>query len=104
MYAIIRDRGRQYKVTPGESILIDSQEGLKEADQVEFNEVMAVGGDDKGRIGTPLVEGAKVIGDVEGQRRGEKLSVFKFKRRKDYRRKKGSRQSFIQVKIKEIIV
>ncbi|MFQ5956983.1 MAG: 50S ribosomal protein L21 [Candidatus Brocadiales bacterium] len=104
MYAIIKDRGKQYKAAPGESILIDLMEGLKEADRIEFNEVMVVGGDDKGEIGTPLVEGAKVVGEVEGQRQGDKIDVFKFKRRKGYRRKKGHRQCFTQVKIKEIVV
>ncbi|MFQ5861592.1 MAG: 50S ribosomal protein L21 [Candidatus Brocadiales bacterium] len=104
MYAIIKDRGKQYKVTPGESILIDSLEGLKEADRIEFDEVVAVGGDDKGKIGTPLVKGAKVVGEVEGQRQGDKITVFKFKRRKGYRRKRGHRQRFTLVKIKGIVV
>ncbi|HCN20102.1 MAG TPA: 50S ribosomal protein L21, partial [Planctomycetia bacterium] len=58
MYAIIKDRGRQYKVTEGDSILIDLTDGLKEADKIEFNEVMAVGDDQNGKVGTPLVEGA----------------------------------------------
>ncbi len=104
MYAIIKDRGRQYKVTPGETILIDSVEGLKEDGKIEFNEVVAVGGDDKGKIGTPLVKGAKVVGEVQGPKKGDKIDVFKFKRRKDYRRKAGHRQRFTQVKIKKIIV
>lgn len=104
MYAIIRDRGKQYKVTPGDSILIDLIDGLKEADPIEFSEVVAVGGDDKCRIGTPLVEGAKVVGEVEAHRLGGKITVFKFKRRKGYRRKMGHRQRYTQVKIKEIIV
>ncbi|MEE9584882.1 MAG: 50S ribosomal protein L21 [Candidatus Brocadiales bacterium] len=104
MYAIIKDRGKQYKVAPGDSILIDLMEGRKEADRIEFNEVMAVGGNDKGKIGTPLVQGAKVVGEIEGPRQGDKINVFKFKRRKDYRRKSGHRERFTQVKIKEIIV
>lgn len=104
MYAIIKDRGKQYKVTPGESILIDSIEGRKEADQIEFNEVVAVGGTDEVNIGTPLVKGAKVVGEIEGHKKADKIYVFKFKRRKDYRRKAGHRQLLTQVKIKEIIV
>lgn len=104
MYAIIKDRGRQYKVTEGDSILIDLIDGLKEADKIEFNEVMAVGDDQNGKVGTPLVEGAKVVGVVEGFRLGDKVFVFKFRRRENYRRKKGHRQRFTQVRIKEIVV
>lgn len=104
MYAIIRDRGRQYKVAEGDSVLIDVVGGLKEADSIEFNEVMAVGDDKGARVGTPLVEGAKVLGVIEGPRQGDKVDFFKFKRRKNYRRKGGHRQRFTQVKIKEIVV
>lgn len=104
MYAIIKDRGKQYKVTAGESILIDAIGGLKEADRIEFNEVIAVGDDKKGKVGTPFVDGAKVVGEIEGPRPGDKIDVFKFKRRKDYRRKGGHRQRFTQVKIREIVV
>lgn len=104
MYAVIKDRGRQYKVAPGESILIDLMDSLKETDKIEFNEVIAIGGEGQGKIGTPLVKGAKVVGEVEGQKQGDKISVFKFKRRKGYRRKMGHRQCFTQVKIKEIVV
>lgn len=104
MYAIVKDRGKQYKVSPGESILIDVREDLKAADPIEFNEVLAVGGEDKCQIGSPLLQGAKVLGQIEGQKIGEKIKIYKFKRRKNYRRQSGHRQHFTQVKIKEIVV
>lgn len=104
MYAIIRDRGKQYKVSPGESLLIDFVEGLKEKDPVEFPEVMVVGDEASTKIGNPLIAGAKVLAEAQGQKLGEKAKIVKFRRRENYRRKKGHRQVFTQVKIKEICV
>lgn len=104
MYAIIKDRGKQYKVSPGECLLIDPMEGLKEKDPIEFSEVIAVGDESNTRIGNPLVAGAKVLAEVECQTLGEKVQIIKFRRRENYRRKRGHRQSFTQVKIKEICV
>jgi large subunit ribosomal protein L21 len=104
VYAIIRDRGRQYKVSPGECLLIDFMEGLKEKDPVEFSEVMVVGDESNTKVGNPLVAGAKVLAEVQGQKLGEKAKIVKFRRRENYRRKKGHRQVFTQVKIKEICV
>ena len=104
MYAIIRDRGKQYKVSPGECLLIDLIEGLKEKDSVEFSEVMVVGDDSNTKVGSPLITGAKVLAEVQGQTLGEKVKIVKFRRRENYRRHKGHRQVFTQVKIKEICV
>jgi large subunit ribosomal protein L21 len=104
VYAIIKDRGKQYKVSPGECLLIDPVEGLKEKDPVEFSEVMVVGDESSTRIGTPLIAGAKVLAEVQGQALGEKVRIIKFRRRENYRRRKGHRQAFTQVKIKEICV
>ncbi|MEE9487597.1 MAG: 50S ribosomal protein L21 [Candidatus Brocadiales bacterium] len=104
MYAIIKDRGKQYKVEPGQSILIDFVADRNDADQIEFSDVVALGDGDKGKIGTPFVSGVKVVGEIEGHKKGNKIDVYKFKRRKDYRRKQGHRQRYTQVKIKEIVV
>lgn len=104
MYAIIKDRGKQYKVEPGQSILIDFVADRKDADKIEFSDIVAVGDGDKGKVGTPFVNGVKVVGEIEGQKKGDKITVYKFKRRKDYRRKQGHRQRYTQVKIKEIVV
>ncbi len=84
--------------------MIDRMEGAKEKDPVEFPEVMVVGDESNTRIGNPLISGAKVIAEVQGQALGEKAKIVKFRRRENYRRKKGHRQVFTRVKIKEICV
>lgn len=104
MYAIIRDRGKQYRVSPGECLLIDFVGGLKEKDPIEFPEVMVVGDESNTKVGNPLLTGAKVLAEVQGQKLGEKVKIVKFRRRENYRRHKGHRQVFTQVKIKEICV
>jgi large subunit ribosomal protein L21 len=70
-----------------------------EGDAVEFDQVLLVGEGDKVTIGTPLVEGSKVTGTVEAQGKGRKVEIVKFKRRQNYRRTKGHRQQFTQVRI-----
>jgi large subunit ribosomal protein L21 len=101
-YAIIRTGGKQYRVSPGDVIRIPSLADKKEGDQVEFGDVLATG-DDKGvRIGAPMVSGARVTATIVKHGRGPKIIVFKFKRRKQYKRKQGHRQGFTAVKIDAI--
>jgi large subunit ribosomal protein L21 len=103
VYAIIRTGGHQYRVAPGDTIdveKLDAQVG----DTVELGEVLMFSGDDDVRVGAPLVEGAKVIATVVGQRKGEKLIVFKFKPKKRYRRKTGHRQQLTRLSIQEISI
>ncbi len=95
--AVIRTGGKQYRVTEGDTISVEKLEG-DAGSKIEFGEVLAIGGDAP-KIGKPLVSGAKVSGEIVSQRRGEKIIVFKFKRRKRYRRKNGHRQYLTQVKI-----
>jgi large subunit ribosomal protein L21 len=98
--AIIRTGGQQFRVTEGDRLRIASLVG--EAGQaVVFDEVLAIGGD-KPAIGTPLIPGAKVTAEIVQHGRGEKLIVFKFRRRKRYKRKMGHRQNFTEVKITSI--
>jgi large subunit ribosomal protein L21 len=97
-YAIIRTGGKQFRVAPGEVVRVPSLADKNEGDQVEFD-VLVAGGDDGVRIGTPTVEGARVTGTVVKQGRGPKIIVFKFKRRKQFKRKKGHRQGYTAVKI-----
>ncbi len=104
MYAIIRDRGKQYKVSPDQSLLVDLIDGINEKDTVEFSEVMVVGDESNTTIGKPLIPGAKVLAEVQGQVKGEKVRIVKFRRRENYRRQKGHREAFTRVKIKEICV
>jgi len=103
MYAIIATGGKQYKVTAGEVLQVEKLESAV-GDAVEFDQVLMVVNGEDIKIGTPLVKGAKVIGEVSDQDRGEKITIIKFRRRKHYMRKQGHRQYFTAVKIKAIEV
>lgn len=98
MYAVIRTGGKQYKVAEDEIIYVEKLAGDK-GENVVFNDVLMVGGTDAPKIGTPLVEGASVAGEVIEQTRGDKIIVFKKNRRQGYRRKKGHRQLLTCVRI-----
>jgi large subunit ribosomal protein L21 len=100
-YAIIRTGGKQYRVAPGEVVRIERLAGDVGA-PVEFTEVLLTGGDGAVRIGTPLVEGVKVSGQIVGQERDRKIRIFKKKRRKNYRRRRGHRQSITAVRVTAI--
>jgi large subunit ribosomal protein L21 len=102
MFAVIRAGGRQYKVEPGALVKVDKFDA-NVGDQVTWQEVLLLGEDDEVVVGSPLVKDAKVIGVVEAQGKGRKIIVFKHKKRKGYKRKKGHRQYFTAVRIKEII-
>lgn len=98
-YAIIRTGGKQFRVTPGEVVRVPTLADKHEGDSIEFTEVLVTGNDQGMRVGAPLVDGARVAGTVIKQGRGPKVIVFKFKRRKQYKRKQGHRQNFTAVKI-----
>ncbi|MFN7949513.1 MAG: 50S ribosomal protein L21 [Blastocatellia bacterium] len=100
-YAIIRTGGKQFRVSAGDVVHIPSLADKNAGDTVEFD-VLAAGDDNSTRIGSPLVEGAKVTGTVVKSGRAPKIIVFKFKRRKQFKRKKGHRQGFTTVKIDSI--
>lgn len=99
-YAVIRTGGKQYRVEPGTLLRVERLEGEAGA-AVEFNEVLLTGGDAI-RVGTPLVDGAIVRGQIVAQGRGKKVLIFKKKRRKNYRRRRGHRQSITTVRVTEI--
>jgi large subunit ribosomal protein L21 len=101
MYAVIRSGGKQARVAPGDSIRLEKLAGTV-GEPVELPEVLLVGNEGEPRIGTPLVEGAKVIGTIMAQGRGPKIVVFKMKRRKGYRRKRGHRQAYTEVRVEKI--
>jgi len=101
MYAVVRTGGKQLRVAPGDAVRADKLEGTV-GDRVELSEVLLVGGEGDARIGTPLVSGAKVVGTITAQDRGEKITIFKMKRRKGYRRKTGHRQYYTEVRVDEI--
>jgi len=100
MYAIIAVGGRQYRVSRGDVIYIDKVN--QEADsKVEFD-VLMIGGEGDVKVGSPVVEGAKVEGKVLGQVKGEKIIVYKYKSKKNYARKAGHRQPYTKVEITAI--
>lgn len=101
MYAIIQTGGHQYRVAPGDTIEVEKLDA-EPGSEVELGEVLLVSGDDGVQIGTPLIGGARVLARVVSQGRGPKLTVFKFKPKKRYRRKTGHRQSITRLAIKEI--
>ena len=101
MYAIIRDRGTQYRIEKGQVLqiaLIDAEPGS----QLELGEVLMIGGDQV-QVGTPLVAGAKVLAKVLGETKGDKIIVFKYKNKKRYRRRTGHRQQYTSIAISEIV-
>ncbi len=101
-YAIIRTGGKQFKVSPGDVVRVPSLEGKNDGDTVEFTDVLVIGDGDGVRIGTPSLDGVRVTGTVINNGRGAKIIVFKFKRRKQYKRKQGHRQGYTAVKIDEV--
>ena len=101
-YAIIRTGGKQFRVQSGDVVRIPSLADKKEGDSVEFTDVLATGGDNGFSVGTALAAGTKVTGTVVTQGRGPKIIVFKFKRRKQFKRIKGHRQGYTSVKIDAI--
>lgn len=100
MYAVIRTGGKQYLVSPGDKVKIETL--AHENGAVEFSDVMAVSGE-AGKFEQEL-SGAKVLASVVGEGRREKILVFKLKRKKQYKKMQGHRQNFVEVKINEILV
>ena len=103
MYAVIQTGGKQYRVEPGKTVVVEKLDG-EQGTAVVFDQVLLVSSGDGGSvsIGKPTVAGAKVTGSIVEQGRGEKLVVFKLRRRKNYVRKNGHRQDYTAVKIAEI--
>ncbi|MCG8457986.1 MAG: 50S ribosomal protein L21 [Holophagales bacterium] len=103
MYAVIETGGKQYRVEPGDIIDVERLAGVNpEAADVVFDRVLLVADDEGVQVGKPLVEGAKVNGQLLAEVRGRKVIVFKLKRRKQYRRKNGHRQNLHRVRIQGI--
>lgn len=100
MYAIIKTGGKQVKVEEGQTIFVEKLDAA-EGDKVTFDEVVFVGGENT-KVGTPLVDGATVEATVEKQGRGKKITIFKYRRRKDSHTKQGHRQPYTKVTINAI--
>jgi len=99
--AVIKTGGKQYIVTPGQKLKIEKIE-KKEGEKITFNEVLLVEKNKKVEIGTPYLEGVKVLAKVVGQVKGEKLVIFKYKAKTRHKVKKGHRQKYTEVEITKI--
>lgn len=102
MYAVIRTGGKQYKVAENDVVVVERLDG-EMGGELTFSEVLALHDGTSAKIGAPLVDGAQVIADVLEQRKGEKVIIFKKKRRQNYRRKNGHRQLETVVRITAIL-
>jgi large subunit ribosomal protein L21 len=100
MYAIIEAGGKQFKVEEGQELYIEKMDG-EAGDTVTFDKVLMLGGDNV-QVGNPVVEGASVTAKVEKHGRGKKITVYKFKPKKNYRRKQGHRQPYTKVVVDKI--
>ncbi len=101
MYAVIQTGGKQYRISPGDQIEVERLEG-EEGDLVELNSVLLASDGQEVKVGTPFLEGSKVLARIIRQGKGKKIVVFKYKRRKNYRRKKGHRQLLSLLRIEKI--
>ena len=102
MYAIIKTGGKQYRVKSGEQLRVESLVAEVGA-AVSFDQVLAVGAGDAVRVGAPMVAGATVKATVLAHGRGDKVRIFKLRRRKHYQKSQGHRQNYTEVRIDDIV-
>lgn len=102
MYAIIETGGKQYRVQEGDTIFVEKLD-IDNEEQVSFDKVLFISKDDDLVVGKPYIEGAKVEGKVLEQGKGKKVVVFKYKAKKNYRKKQGHRQPYTKVKVEKIL-
>jgi large subunit ribosomal protein L21 len=102
MYAVIKTGGKQYRVKSGESLRVETV-GAEVGKPVVFDQVLAVGEGDSLKVGSPLVAGAQVKATVVSLGRGDKVKIFKMRRRKHYQKTQGHRQSYAEVRVDEIV-
>ena len=104
MYAIVIINGQQFKVEEGMKIFVHHIQNAEEGQTIEFDKVLLVADGDNVSVGAPVVEGAKVVAEVKTPLvKGDKVIVFKMKRRKDSRKKNGHRQQYTQIEVKSVI-
>ncbi len=103
MYAIIRSGGKQYKISEGMKVKLEKFPA-QDGDEIDIREVLAINNGEQVFIGTPYVEGAYIHGKVISQGRAKKVIAFKYKRRKDYKVKKGHRQPYTELFVEKIFV
>lgn len=103
MYAIIRDGGKQYRVEPGQTLAVE-RKTLTPGAELRFDQVLLVRDNGRVLVGSPLVEGAAVVAQVKSEKKAPKIIAFKFIRREGHHRKKGHRQRYTLVTVKDILL
>lgn len=98
MYAVIKTGGKQYRVSEGDTLRVESLDA-NEGDSVDFDEVLMVGEGADVKVGAPLLEGSRVTATVKAHGRGKKIEIIKFRRRKHHMKRMGHRQNFTEVEI-----
>ena len=101
MFAVVKTGGQQFKVAKGDKIRVNLLKDKKKGDKIDLDQVLMVG-DKTVKVGQPLVQGAKVSATVTGQTRGDKVIVFRFRRRKDSMKKRGHVQQYTELEINDI--
>lgn len=101
MQAVIKTGGKQYSVSKGDVIIVEKISGSP-GDEVEFKEVLMVSDEGGVKIGSPVLDNAVVKAKIIGAKKGEKVIIFKFRRRKDFRKKTGHRQTYTSIQITDI--
>ena len=101
MYAVIKTGGKQYKVSPGDVVRVESLDA-KKGDTIEIKDVFMISDGDKMSVGNPMLASARVTAEVVEEDRGVKLLIFKHRRRKGFRKTNGHRQNYTAIRVKEI--
>jgi large subunit ribosomal protein L21 len=101
MYAVVKTGGKEYRISPGDLIRVEKLEG-KVGDQVTMKDILMVSHEDQVQVGNPLLGNAVVTGEIVQQVKGKKVLIYKMKRRKNYRRTKGHRQTYTYIRVNDI--
>jgi len=104
VYAIIEDSGQQFRLSEGDVLDVDRRELPEDSTEIEFDRVLLVSAEDQVTVGTPLIEGAKVTAEiVNDEAKGPKIHIYRLRRRKASRRKRGHRQGYLRVRVTGIV-
>lgn len=102
MYAVIETGGKQYRVQEGDIVQVEKLD-VQEGEKIDLSNILLVSSEDGIKVGNPYVEGAKVEATVLEHGKGKKIVIFKYKPKKDYRKKQGHRQPYTKLKIEKIV-
>jgi large subunit ribosomal protein L21 len=101
MYAVVKTGGKEYRISQGDLIRVEKRQG-KVGDQVTMKDILMVSHEDQVQVGNPLLANAVITGEIVQQVKGKKVLTYKMKRRKNYRRTKGHRQTYTYIRVNDI--